>query len=200
MLPKRSWTQRLFGGMAFLALAITAAACGGSSKPVAVAGTTTTTVAGRAAGLQPYIACMKSHGVTVTGRGVRGGPGGAPGDTTGGSVPPSTTASTLPPGVTQQQYDAALAACRSLIPARQANPATAAYRNCINLQLQQHGATTLPTNGGGFGGGGFGGGGGAGGTGTTVTPNPALQAAIQACAALRPAPPTTTTRPTTSAA
>ena len=205
MLPNVSRLSRgrwLPGAAALVVLAVLATACG-SGGTKAAASTTTTTVAGRGgAALKAFTDCMKSHGVTVPAQGFRGGTGaGGTGGTRGtapsGSVPPTT----LPPGVTQQQYDAAIAACRSLIPARQASPAAAAYRNCINLQLQQHGATTLPPAGQGGGGGGFGGGGGGfgGPGGSTATADPALQAAMQACAALRPAPrATTTTQPPTT--
>jgi hypothetical protein len=119
---------------------------------------------------------MLSHGVDVTGiRGVRGG----------------TTPSSLPAGVTTQQFEAAMTACRSLLPAGggqnfQNSPAFAAYRNCLQL----HGVT-LPKAGQGNGGGGQTPGsttpGAPRGFGGLDTTNPTVQAALKACAALRPA-------------
>jgi hypothetical protein len=147
------------------------AACGGgSTKTAAPPTTTTSTTAG-----------VQSHGVDVSGlRGVRGG----------------STPSSLPAGVTSQQFDQAMQACRSLLPTGgnfQNNPAFAAYRNCLQL----HGVT-LPAAGSR-----------PGGPGTTVPGaaapstvppggagqgfggldrnNPTVAAALTACAALRPA-------------
>ncbi len=185
----------LFFAAALTIVALLAAGCGGGGSNSAAAGTTTTPTTGnRAAQTQAFLSCMQSHGVKITstrGLGAGGGGGAAAGDT--GSAPPSSTPgvtrppATLPPGVTQAQYDAALQACRSLLPARgnlQNNPAFRAYRNCINLQLTQHGAPTLPATGPGSNGGGFGGG---QQSGNTTTTNPALQAAQAHCANLLPA-------------
>ena len=130
----------------------------------------------------------------------------------GGGTPPS-----LPAGVTQAQLRAARQACRSLLPAgsgfgggnRVTSPAAAAYRNCLQLHgvtLPTPGSRTTSTtavgssttapppststgNGGaGNGGRGFGG---------LDTSNPTVQAALAACASLRPAPGGTTTSSTT---
>lgn len=124
---------------------------------------------------------MKSHGVTVTagGRGGFRGGGGPPGSDATGTTRP-TTPTTLPPGVTQQQYDAAIQACRSLLPAPGQNiannPAFAVYRNCLQAR-----GVTLPTPGQSTGSaatGGFGG--------LTNSTDPTVQAALKACASLRP--------------
>lgn len=162
-----------------VAVAVAAVGCGGGgSSQASVAPSTTTTTTNRAARTQAFLQCMQTHGVNISStRGLRGAGGAAP-------------SMTLPPGVTQQQYTAALQACRSLLPTGgganfQNNPAFQAYRNCLNLQLQQAGVTTLPPSGQG-GGGGLGQPG-DGGTGTTAAPNPALQAARAHCANLLPA-------------
>jgi hypothetical protein len=156
---------------------------------------------------------MQSHGVTLpagsaVGLGGRPGAGGtgATGGTTGttGSTR-SVPTTTIPAGVTSQQWEAALAACNSQLPARggnlQNNPQFQLYYNCLQTYLMTHGGTTLPplSQGGAgiFGGGGTGGG--AGNGGSTSTTNPTLQAARDHCAALRPAPgagsTTTTSKP-----
>jgi hypothetical protein len=162
-----------------------------------VAPVTTTTVAGRGARQAAFRQCMQSHGVTLpagsaVGFGGRPGTGGAggTGDTTGSTRSVPTT--TIPAGVTSQQWEAALAACNSQLPARgnlQNNPQFQLYYNCLQTYLMTHGGTTLPplSQGGAgiFGGGGAGGG--AGNGGSTSTTDPTLQAARDHCAALRPA-------------
>jgi hypothetical protein len=195
---KRVTVSRLVSVAAIgMVAALAISACGGGSpKTAAVAPATTSTTAADQAGAasrQAYTQCMQSHGVDVSGlRGARGG----------------STPSSLPAGVTQQQFDQAMQACRSLLPAAggnfQNNPAFAAYRNCLML----HGVT-LPA-------GGQGGAGAATTTPAASTPgttavggagrglfgldpnNPTVAAALQACAALRPASGgggTTTTAP-----
>jgi hypothetical protein len=127
---------------------------------------------------------MESHGINTANlpRRAFGGGGGqnSSQDGKGGSSSSTgpTTSFTLPPAVTQQQMQSALQACRSLLPAGgrnfQNNPAFAAYRNCLQL----HGVTT--GTGGGLG---------------LDRTNPTVQAAMQACAALRPAPSSSTSTP-----
>jgi len=150
---------------------------------------------------------MTSHGIPASAlqgrnRPATGGTGGST-PTTGGTRPTPS----LPAGVTQAQYQAAQQACRSQLPTGGfggfggANSAQlAAYRNCLQL----HGVT-LPT-GGAAGGqppasnqtstsagsttppaGGFGG---------LNTSDPAVQAALTACASLRPARSSSTTSTT----
>ncbi len=191
-----------------LVLVLVAAACGGGSNTVAAASTTTTTT-NRAARTQAFLSCMQSKGVKITSTRGIGGPGGfrgAPGGAGAATSLPAQTRppTTLPPGVTQAQYDAALSACRSLLPTGggnpQNNPALQAYLNCVNLQLTQHGATTIPAFGRAGGGGGFGQ---PDTSGNTTTTNPVVEAARAHCANLLPAGGfggrggSTTTTPTT---
>jgi hypothetical protein len=211
----RNWVTRPAGGVAAVfALTIVLAACGGGSKTT-TAPTTSTTTNSRSAGLAAFDACMKSHGVTLPagaggfgfgGGGGRRGTGTTVAGSPASSVPRTFPSTTLPAGVTSAQYSAAIAACRSTLPARGAggfggvnSAALATYRNCLNGYLTANGGTTIPTaagGGGGFGGG-FGGGGfgGAGTTtpGETTTTNPLMQAAQAHCVALRPTFGTTTT-------
>lgn len=210
--------------LAAVTLAALTTACGGSSKVVSGPSTTATTVKGQAA----FVSCMEKQGIpasAATQYGARRSRAGAPGDTTpGGSAPAGGAASgggggtppSLPDGVTQAQLRTALQACRSLLPAgsglgrgnRLNSPAEAAYRNC----LQVHGVT-LPTPGSrtstttaagssttstapsstaaGNGGPGIGGG--------LDTSDPAVKAALAACAPLRPAPGGATTTSSTTA-
>jgi hypothetical protein len=173
-----------------VALALLVTACGGGSTKTATGTTTTTTAGGaaRSARLAAYRQCLQSHGVTLpasTGGGFGGlgggGNRGAAGDTSG--TAPTTT---LPPGVTEQQWQAAVTACASQLPARgsanlQNNPQFQVYYNCLQTYLTTHGGTTLPPLSQG-GAGIFGGGGGS----STTIANPSLQAARDHCAALRP--------------
>jgi hypothetical protein len=167
--------------------------------------TTTTTVAGQAA----FVSCMERQGIPASAATRLGGrPGGA--GPAGGSVPSGSAPGTppsLPAGVTQAQLRTALRACRGLLPPgagsgggiRANSPAAAAYRNCLQL----HGVTLPPpgsrtstttaagsttTGGAGNGGRGIGG---------LDTSNPTVQAALAACAPLRPAPGATTTTTST---
>jgi hypothetical protein len=177
----RTWA---LGAAALAALGVILAACGGGSKTTATASaaqsTTTAPANGsRTAQRQAFNQCMKSHGINTTNlprRGLAGGGGEASNGASSSTGP--TTSFTLPPGVTQQQMQSALQACRSLLPNGgrnfQNNPAFAAYRNCLQL----HGVTP----GTGFG------------QGLDRT-NPTVQAAMQACAALRPAPSSSTSTP-----
>jgi hypothetical protein len=180
----RSWA---IGVAALAAFVLILAACGGGSKTTATASpsrsTTTAPANGnRAAQRQAFTQCMQSHGVKTTNlprRALGGGGQNSSQNSNGGtSSTGPTTSFTLPPGVTQQQMQSALQACRSLMPAGgrnfQNNPAFAAYRNCLQL----HGVTT----------------GTGGGQGVDRT-NPTVQAAMQACAALRPAPSSSTSTP-----
>jgi hypothetical protein len=172
------------------------AACGSSS---ANGSSTSTTKPSGAASETAYTSCLKQHGVTLPNFG--GGAGRAPGS---GETPPSfTPGSSIPGGFgggggfrNNPKFAKAAAACKSLRPAGGFggfgrgsggtggfnSAAFAAYRNCLKL----HGVT-LPT-------------GGAPKTGTSSTPpttynpsSPTVQAALQACAALRPTASTTTT-------
>jgi hypothetical protein len=166
-------SSRTAGVMAaIVVIALAASGCsGGSGKSVAVSATTSTTATPAGArGGQAFVQCMKSHGVTITNaRGFRGG----------------STSTTLPAGVTSAQFQQAMQACRSLLPTGGGggnflnNPAFAAYRNCLQLHgvtLPQPGSSTsssVPGAGGGLGG--------------LDRTNPTVAAALQACAALRPA-------------
>ncbi len=190
----KSWVAQPIGGAAVvLAMAVMVAACGGGSTKAIAPGTTTTTTASRAArqaATAAYRQCLQTHGVTLPAGGGFGGRGAGAG--TGGSVPTTT----IPAGVTPQQYQAALAACASLLPARgagngnlQNNPQFQVYYNCLQTYLMTHGGTTLPPlsqGGGGLFGGGGGGAAGAGGA-STATTDPIQQAARDHCASLRPA-------------
>ncbi len=181
----RSWAI----GLAALAVfGVILAACGGGSKTTATASasrptTTAPANANRTAQRQAFTQCMQSHGINTANlpRRAFGGGGGENSSQNGNGGSSSTgptTSLTLPPGVTQQQMQSALQACRSLLPTGgrnfQNNPAFAAYRNCLQL----HGVTT----------------GTGGGQGLDRT-NPTVQAAMQACAALRPAPSSSTSTP-----
>ena len=171
------------GVVALATLGLLLAACGGGSKTTATASaspSTTTTTPGsrdRSAQRQAFDQCMQSHGVNASNLRGRFGGGGRGG--TGSTGP--TTSFTLPPGVTQQQMQSALQACRNLLPAGggnfQNNPAFAAYRNCLQL----HGVTLGTGPGQGL-----------------NRSDPTVQAALQACAALRPTPSSTTTAPPSS--
>ena len=152
-------------------LGILLAACSGSAN---AAGSSTSTTAGgsTSASFAAYEACLKSHGVTFSTGGFRPGAGGA-------ASPPSsgaTTRTTLSPSE-RTAYQKANTACASLRPKFTGlganSTALAAYRNCLKL----HGVT-LPA---GRGGPGFG-----GGASTSTTSTPKEQAALAACAALRP--------------
>jgi hypothetical protein len=172
--------------MAVVALTITGCGGGGGSTKTATPATTSTTAPG-APSNEAFNQCMLSHGVNPAG--VRGG----------------ATPSSLPAGVTAEQYQTAFQACRSQLPAGGQNPqnsqAFAAYRNCLQL----HGVT-LPQPGQGPGGSGqtprttipgSAAPGGARVLGNLDTPNPTVQAALLACAALRPSggPGSSTTTP-----
>jgi hypothetical protein len=163
------------------------AACGNSSA--SGSGTSTTTAAGKPS-RAAYTACLKQHGVTLPSFGGRPG-----GGTTGGETPPSFTpgSGSFPGGTggggfrNNPKFAKAESACKSLRPSGGFggfgggaggfnSSAFAAYRNCLKL----HGVT-LPT-------------GGTRPTGSTPpTTSASEQAALQACAALRPTPSTTTT-------
>jgi hypothetical protein len=196
----KSRAAQPIGAVAFVfALAVILAACGGSTKTTAAPpSTTSTTTAGnaaRAAALAAYRSCMQSHGVTLPAGAGLGFGGGArrngTSTTTGTGVPATAPTTTIPPGVTEQQWQAAIAACSSTLPARgnlQNNPQFQLYYNCLQTYLTTHGGTTLPPLSQGGGAGLFGGRGGPGGTGDTssTTANPTLAAAQAHCAPLRP--------------
>ena len=202
----KSWVRQPAAGAAVvLACAVFLAACGGGggggAAKTASSATTTTTAAGdRQAALAAFRSCMQSHGVTLPANGGLGGlfrGGGGAGNNTGSSVPNRTFPSTtLPAGVTGQQWQAALAACQSQLPARGTgnggnggnfanNPQVRVYYNCLQTYLMTHGATTLPPLGQAGARGLFGGGPG-GGSGSSTTADPTLQAAQAHCASLRP--------------
>ena len=140
-------------------LAVLATACGsGASKTASPA--TTTTTSGRGAALQAFRQCMAGRGITLPQRqpgtggaaagsaGDGGGTGGGaagsgPTDAGGGGGQGSARFSQPPPGVDPAKYQAALAACRSQLPAAgtgnaQFRTAFAAYVTC----LRNHGVTT----------------------------------------------------------
>jgi len=164
------------------------AACGSSASG---SGTTTTKPSGTAS-LTAYTNCLKQHGVTLP-------------NFTHGSIPTGGTRPTFTPGSgsrpsgfgsggfsSNPKFEKAAAACKSLRPSGGSggfgrggssgfnSAAFAAYRNCLKL----HGVT-LPTGGPPKSG--------TGSTPSTTTPSASYQAAIAACAALRPSPTTTTT-------
>jgi hypothetical protein len=160
-------------------------ACG--SSPAASGSSTSTTKPSGTASEAAYTACLKQHGVTLP-------------NFTHGSFPSGGTRPTFTPGsgtrpsgfgggfASNPKFEKAATACQKLRPkggfgrfggAGGFNSAAfAAYRNCLKL----HGVT-LPTGGAP----------GAGSIPTTTTPSASYQAAIAACAALRPTPSTTTT-------
>ena len=197
--------------------AVGLAACGGGSG--SSAGTTTatiptTTTGGAAAAGGPagganraaftkYTTCLKQHGVTLPSFGNRGAGGG------GGGTPPANGSTTTTPrrrgafgggAFNTPKFKAAQTACAKLLPAGFAggfgrgrgpgggfggnSAAFAAYRNCLTL----HGVK-LAAGAGGFGRPGAGG----------AKPTAKVQAALKACASLRPKftrPPTgTSTNP-----
>jgi hypothetical protein len=177
---RRSRAAFLLLGVVPLALA----ACGSSS---ANGSSTSTTKPSGTASATAYTACLKSHGVTLPNFGSR--PTGS-----GETTPSFTPGSGSFPGGTgggfrnNPKFAKAEAACKSLRPAGGFggfgrggaggfnSTAFAAYRNCLKL----HGVT-LPT-------------GGTRPTGSTPpTTSASEQAALQACAALRPTASTTTT-------
>lgn len=175
-----------------LAVTVLAAGCGGGTKGVSAA-TTTTTAPGTARAR--FTACLEAHGVPAAeatrGFGLRRNPGNGSAGTAASSTPPTTTAG----------FGAAFQACRSDLPrgsgagAFRNTAAGRAYLQCLQL----HGVTiptTVPGSaprtgtGGGFG---------------AIASNPAFQSARAACAALAPnrdrAPGgSASTTPTTAAA
>ena len=182
----------LMGGVPLLL-----AACGTSS---ASGSSSSTTKPGATASRTAYTACLKQHGVTLPN--FAGGRGAAAGS---GSTTPSFTPGSFPSGTggfaggfaNNPKYQKATAACKSVRPSGGFgggrfggtggvnSAAFAAYRNCLKL----HGVT-LPT-------------GGAPRSGAGSTPpttfdqsSPTVQAALAACAALRPSTPSSTTTTT----
>jgi len=181
---------------------------GGSSKAAgASSASTSTTASGASAGFAAFTQCMTSHGIPASAlrRGTGGGNGppaeGAGGPPSGfsGSGAPSGSLPTpsLPAGVTQAQYQTAIQACGSQLPQGAGGGANsaqfAAYRNCLQL----HGVT-LPASGGPpasdqTASSATGGSAPTPGLGNLDTTNPTVQAALKACASLRPAPGSTST-------
>ncbi|MGH9016854.1 MAG: hypothetical protein ACRDY1_03815 [Acidimicrobiales bacterium] len=176
------------------ALAMTA--CGSAAASGAGAGSGAST---GEASFAAYSACLKQHGVTLPSFGRGGGTGGA---RTGGERPPSFTpgSGSFPGGGfgggfrDNPKFKAAQTACKKLQPKGGFggfggagrgggfnSTAFAAYRNCLKL----HGVT-LPTGRPT---------GSAGSTPSTTfnTSSPTVQAAMAACASLRPSASTTTT-------
>jgi hypothetical protein len=188
-----------------IVLAAGLAACGGSSTK-ATSSPSTTAKAGTAS-TAAYTSCLEQHGIPssaasqLAAGGRRGlGGGGARGPESGGT-PPS-----LPGGVTAAQLRTANQACRSLDPNRGRfgggplnSAAFAAYRNCLQLHgvtLPMPGSSTTTAPGSSSSSSTPGGGRGFGG----LDPNnPTVQAAMQACAALRPGTSGSTTSTTTAA-
>jgi hypothetical protein len=179
---RRSRVTLLLVGVVPLALA----ACGSTS---ANGSATTTTKPTGTASEAAYTACLKQHGVTL--------PNFTHGSTPGGTRPRFTPGSGSFPGAgaggfrNNPAFTKAAAACKSLRPSGGFggfgpggsggfnSAAFAAYRNCLKL----HGVSLPTTFGRGS----------AGSTPTTTIPSAAYQAAMAACAALRPTPSTTTT-------
>lgn len=154
---------------AIAALAVVAAACGGGSK--AASQPTTTVAGGRGAALQAFRRCMASHGVTLpqrqrtstttngseppqsdNGGGDNGGSGfggggfgggGFGGGGFGGGGGFANRFNQAPPGVDPAKYQAAVGACRALIPNPQNNAqfqsAFTAYVNCLKSHGVQAG-------------------------------------------------------------
>jgi hypothetical protein len=152
-------------------LCVLLAACSSGSANASGSSTSTTAGGSGSASFAAYESCLKSHGVTFSLGGFRPGAGGT-------TSPPSsggTTRTTLSPSE-RTTFEKANTACASLRPkfngSGAASTAFAAYRNCLKL----HGVT-LPAGRGGFGG---------GGASTSTTSTPKEQAALTACAALRP--------------
>ena len=164
------------------------AACGSSSPS---GSSSATTKPSGAASEASYTACLKQHGVTLP-------------NFTPGSFPAGGTRPTFTPGSggftpgsgggafrNNPTFEKAAAACKNLRPSGGFggfggsggfnSTAFAAYRNCLKL----HGVT-LPTTFGAPKSS-------TGSSPTTTVPNASYQAAIAACAALRPTPSTTTT-------
>ena len=166
-----------------LLLLVGAAACGGST-PVATKSTPTTTTTAKAtpSGFAAYRACLTAHGIPAGAFGAGRARGSGSSATPGSGTFPSTT---LPAGVTQQQYQGALVACRSERPTGRlglGGAAFKAYTNCLQLHgaalPRRAGLSTTSTTG----------------ASSSTTPSttlarsgPALQAAEQACVSLRPA-------------
>jgi hypothetical protein len=202
--PSRPWLVRSALAALLVASAVGLAACGGGSGSPAAATTatipttTTTTTGGAAAAGGPagganraaftkYTTCLKQHGVTLPSFGNRGGGG--------GGTPPAGGSTTTTPrnrggfgggAFNNPKFTAARTACAKLLPAGFAggfgrgrggggfggnSAAFAAYRNCLTL----HGVK-LAAGAGGFGRRGAAG----------VKPTAKQQAALKACASLRP--------------
>jgi hypothetical protein len=155
------------------------AACSSGTPSAANSSSTSTTSTGSgSASFAAYASCLKSHGANFTGGGGFGGGGFG-----GGSGGPPSSGSTTRPTISASEratFEKAATACASLRPKFGGGNSTAfdAYRNCLKL----HGVT-LPT---GRGAGGFPGAGGTSGTSTSTTFNAKYQAAMTACASLRP--------------
>ena len=145
---------------AIAALAVVAAACGGGSK--AASQPTTTVAGGRGAALQAFRRCMASHGVTLpqrqrtstttngseppqsdNGGSGFGGGGFSGGGGFGGGGGFANRFNQAPAGVDPAKYQAALGACRSLLPNPQSNAqfqsAFMAYVNCLKSHGVQAG-------------------------------------------------------------
>ena len=163
--------------VASAALVLSAAACGGGSDASSTGTGTGTNGGGGNSAFAAYTQCLQQNGVTITMP--SGGPRTRPSD---GAGPPSgfPTASAgargggfpgggmmqKPDNVSQDTWDKAQAACKSLQPSmgagRGGTGANAAYRNC----LQQHGVAL-----------------GQGGLNTT---DPTVKKAEETCKVLRP--------------
>jgi hypothetical protein len=154
-------------------LGLLLAACSSGSANAAGSGSTSTTTKGAAnASFTAYANCLKSHGVNFT-----GGFGGFGGGGTGGPPPSGSTTRPTLSATQRAAFTKAESACASLRPKFNGGGGAgstqfAAYRNCLKL----HGVT-LPSGRGGFPG---------SGTSTSTTSTPKVQAAMTACASLRP--------------
>ena len=160
-------------------LAAVATGCGGSGS----GGTPSASATANSNNpFQAYVACLQQNGVTITppsgGPGGRpsGGPGGfpsgGPGGFPSGGAPGGGGFFQKPADVSQETWDKAQSACSSLRPSGVPgggadNGAAAAYRNC----LAEHGVTATAN------------------LGQLNTADPAVAAALQTCAPLRPTAP-----------
>ncbi len=160
-----SYSRRVGGvALAFAAVAVFAAGCGGSNSGSAAPKTAAT----------DYLTCLRDNGVNLPQMNGSGRPTTFPSGRPNGGFPGGgggLFGSSAPNGVDQQTWDKAREACASLRPSvnpsgNRNNGANAAYRNC----LSDHGVTA------------------SGPIDQLDTKDAKVAAALQACAALRPSP------------
>jgi hypothetical protein len=168
-------------GVLTLGASLAFAACGGGSGSSSASGTTTTTVKGRAGQSTALRDCLKQHGVTLP-AGFGGGNGGPPSGGTPGSFPAGGTPGSLPAGVDAQKLQSAFQACGGTgggFPGGGQNrQALQAYTSCLSdhgVKVPKQTASSTPS--------------------TFDRNSSTFIAANKVCAALLPAPSTTTTTP-----